>query len=84
MGRGSLPSKVWADNARNGIPWLNAIPVLGALAGQRNTSEARTELIVLLTPHVVRSAADADAVTDELRRKIQAIAPIRPVEAPRP
>ena len=55
---------------KGGIPILKDIPVLGVLFGTRNLSTSRTELLVLITPHVVRDRASADSVTDELRRKL--------------
>lgn len=73
-----------SNKGRSGLPFLSSIPVLGALAGKDANSEQRTELLILLTPRVVRSTADAEAVTDELRRKIEAIAPLKPVKSLRP
>lgn len=60
---------------RDGVPFLSAVPGLGALAGSRDNKRERTELLVMLTPRVVRSSADTQAVTDELREKIRSIAP---------
>uniref|UniRef100_B0T7N8 General secretion pathway protein D n=1 Tax=Caulobacter sp. (strain K31) TaxID=366602 RepID=B0T7N8_CAUSK len=60
---------------RNGVPFLSAVPVLGALAGSRDNSRERTELLVLLTPRVLRNSGDIQAVTDELREKIRSISP---------
>jgi general secretion pathway protein D len=60
---------------RSGVPLISAIPVLGALAGDKTVHEDRTEVLILLTPRVVHTQPDADAVTEELRRKIQAIEP---------
>lgn len=60
---------------RDGVPFLSAIPVLGALAGSRDNKRERTELLVMLTPRVVRNGADTQAVTNELREKIRSIAP---------
>jgi general secretion pathway protein D len=60
---------------RDGVPFLSAIPVLGALAGSRDNKRERTELLVMLTPRVVRNSADTQAVTEELREKIRSIAP---------
>lgn len=60
---------------RDGVPFLSAVPVLGALAGSRDNKRERTELLVMLTPRVVRNSADTQAVTDELREKIRSIAP---------
>jgi general secretion pathway protein D len=58
------------SKGKNGVPFLQDIPVLGWLFGTHNDSLTRTELIVLITPHVVRSSDDARAVTDELQRKV--------------
>ncbi len=41
-----------------------------------NSGVTRTELIVLITPHVVRGRDDAEAVTQELRRKLPLTVPI--------
>jgi general secretion pathway protein D len=55
------------SRGNQGIPWLKDIPILGILAGQQNNSRTRTELLVLLTPHVVHDARDARALTEDLR-----------------
>jgi len=50
-----------------GIPLLKDIPLLGSLvSGQQNDRE-RTELLVLITPHVVHDQRDALALTEDLR-----------------
>ena len=59
--------------SRSGIPVLKDIPVVGALFGQTDDQVDRTELLVLITPHVIRDAAGADAATDELRAKLPLI-----------
>jgi general secretion pathway protein D len=61
---------------KTGIPYLNDIPVLGFLFGATNIEDKRTELLVLLTPRVVRNAEDVKSITDELREKIHATVPI--------
>jgi general secretion pathway protein D len=60
---------------KGGLPVLSKIPVLGGLFGNQDTTHKRTELIVLLTPRVVRNPADAKAITDELMRKIRTLQP---------
>jgi len=40
---------------RAGIPFLSDIPWIGALFGGTTNSNLRTELIILITPHVIRS-----------------------------
>ena len=36
----------------------------------------RTELIMLVTPHVIRNQNEGDAVTQELRRKLRLTIPV--------
>lgn len=55
---------------RSGLPLLSDIPVMGALFGTRGSSFDRTELLVLITPRIVRSTRDARAATEELRRRL--------------
>ena len=56
--------------SNSGLPWLTDIPVLGALFGTRNNTVARTELLVLLTPHVIHDQRDVRALTDELKQRL--------------
>lgn len=51
----------------DGIPLLKDIPLLGALAGRQSNTRVRTELIVLITPHVMHDQRDARALTQDLR-----------------
>ena len=63
---------------RTGLPYLSRLPVVGGLLfGRTENTEDRTELLVLLKPHVIRSADDASAVTDELRAKIRTVPPFQ-------
>jgi type II secretory pathway component GspD/PulD (secretin) len=48
---------------RNGIPFFNRIPVLGYLFGNTTKVNNRTELIILLTPRVIRNQTEAQNVT---------------------
>lgn len=62
----------------SGIPLLKDIPFLGALFGSTSNSATRTELLVLMTPHVVDNLERARAVTDELKTKVPAaLVPLR-------
>jgi general secretion pathway protein D len=63
-------------NTSSGLPWLKDIPVLGFIFGQKSDQVSRSELIVLVTPHVVRDRADVDAVTSEVRNKLRMTIPI--------
>jgi type II secretory pathway component GspD/PulD (secretin) len=52
------------------VPILGSIPFIGALFGATNNSRQRTELVVILTPHIVRDPAAAQAAGEELRDQL--------------
>jgi len=56
-----------------GIPFLQDVPVLGNLFRTTTNNHDRTELIVLITPHVVDNVEKARAITNELRRKLPSV-----------
>ncbi len=58
------------SRARSGIPFLYKIPLLGYLFGNTENDDARTELVILLTPHVVKNQQDAKLITDKFTDKI--------------
>jgi general secretion pathway protein D len=60
----------------NGIPFLDRIPLVGNLFSSTDNEHDRTELMVLITPHVVDNPEKARAVTDELRRKLPEVLPL--------
>ncbi|MBV9735688.1 MAG: type II secretion system protein GspD, partial [Acidisphaera sp.] len=53
-----------------GIPFLKDIPLLSLLAGQQGNTRSRTELLVLITPHVIHDQRDARALTEDLREQL--------------
>jgi general secretion pathway protein D len=46
------------------------IPVLGQLFRNRSDESDRTELIILITPYVVRDRSEARSVTDEFKSRV--------------
>jgi len=58
------------SNGNSGIPILKDIPILSLLASTQNNSRMRTELLVLITPHVVHDQRDARALTEDLRSQL--------------
>ena len=44
-------------NTEQGIPGLNRVPVVGALAGSRSEVRAKTELVVFMRPIVIKDAS---------------------------
>ncbi|WP_298718579.1 type II secretion system secretin GspD [uncultured Oceanisphaera sp.] len=57
-----------------GVPGIRHVPILGWLFGSSGTNVRRTELVVLITPTAVANPADARAVTQEYRSKLQQVA----------
>ena len=53
--------------SRSGVPFLSQIPLLGGLFGQTTKTAHRNELIILITPHVVRTPEHMQQMTQELR-----------------
>ena len=64
------------QRANSGIPYLKDIPILGALASNIANSDTRTELLVMLTPRVVRDAQTLRGITSEMRDHIAATRPL--------
>jgi general secretion pathway protein D len=64
-------------NTDTGIPILNRVPILGRLFGDTRRSRNRTELIVLITPRVIRGSVDARNITDDYQSKFESLAPLR-------
>ena len=58
---------------RSGVPALQNIPFLGHLFSETGETSRRTELIIFLTPHVIRSAEDAALATRALRDQLQTL-----------
>ena len=63
---------------RDGIPVLSSLPGVGALFGEKRTSSVRTELVVFITPRVIRDEREAEAVTAEMVSRLRSIQPPRP------
>jgi general secretion pathway protein D len=61
----------------NGIPYLSRIPVIGALFGTQNQTNNRQEVVVLITPTVIRDPGDARRLTDEYGARFRGLDPLR-------
>jgi general secretion pathway protein D len=59
------------DHTRSGIPFLMDIPVIGRAFRTERDRVRRTELIVLLTPHVVRDRQESRLATEAFRRRLR-------------
>lgn len=48
------------EQSLNGVPLFSSIPALGLLSSQRSKQEEKDELLILITPHVIRNAEHSD------------------------
>jgi general secretion pathway protein D len=53
------------NKSRTGVPWLSKIPLFGYLFGNTTDDESRQEIIILLTPRVVKTPSEAKEVTSD-------------------
>jgi len=63
------------DNTYNksGIPFFHELPWVGPLFGSTENNKDKTELVVLITPRVVKSKQDSRLISTEFRRKLTGI-----------
>jgi general secretion pathway protein D len=55
---------------RGQVPILGDIPFIGTAFRSKDNEAAKTELIVIITPHVIRNFDEAAAITGEYRREM--------------
>jgi general secretion pathway protein D len=58
---------------RSGIPYLMDIPVFGRFFGSTDEKVRRTELIMLITPNVIRNRKESQVVTEEFKAKLSTV-----------
>lgn len=68
-----------------GIPGLRKMPVFGPLFGSEGVSKQKTELLVLITPHIITNLEEGAKVTHDMKEKVglEEPPPLRR-EAPKP
>ena len=68
-----------------GIPGLRKMPVLGPLFGSETFGKQKTELIVLITPHIITNLEEGARITHEMKEKVglEETLPKRQVPGPR-
>lgn len=69
-------------SGKSGLPGLQDIPLFGSLFGTNTTNSNRTELLVIITPRVVRTEQDVRQLGQELRDRMKTLYP--PVAPPQP
>jgi len=61
------------NESKSGLPLLSNIPILGYLFSTTSDSYSKTELLVMVTPHVINNQEEADALTKEFQNKVKTI-----------
>lgn len=69
---GGLIRETQSDGV-SGTPWFTNIPILSFLFGQTSDSVSKTELVILISPYVIATPDDVDAVTREFKNKISSL-----------
>ena len=50
------------QNSIDQLPWLGSVPVLGALFSSKSYQKNETDLVIVVTPHLVRPARPGDVI----------------------
>ena len=69
---GGLISDTVTDN-KNGVPFFYQLPIIGSLFGATSKNDTKTELVILITPRVVKSKQDSRVISNEFKRKLTTI-----------
>jgi general secretion pathway protein D len=70
-----------SDKSKARVPVIDRIPLLGDVIGDTSRNKQRKELIVFLQPKIIKDGADASQLAEELRGRMQFLAP--PAQASR-
>jgi len=57
----------------SGVPFISRVPVLGNLFKTEADDDDRTELLIIITPRVIRNMDEARKVTDEYRQRLNSL-----------
>jgi general secretion pathway protein D len=61
------------SRSNDGLPFLSRIPLIGGLFGSDDRQTTRSELVVLLTPHVIRTEEDSAAAIADFEQEFRAL-----------
>ncbi len=59
------------------VPFLGDIPFLGNAFKSHQNTKSKTELMVLITPHITSTASEADTMTREFEEKLKQVTKMR-------
>jgi general secretion pathway protein D len=55
---------------RSGLPWLYKIPLIGWIFGSRTDSDSRNELLIFITPRVIRSVEEGIQLSRDFEERV--------------
>ncbi|MBT9536825.1 MAG: hypothetical protein IVZ94_01685 [Nitrospirae bacterium] len=61
------------NKSKEGLPFLSRLPLIGFLFGVTTDEVKKTELVIMVTPHVISSPEEADSITKEFQNKVKTI-----------
>ena len=64
-------------DSSSGVPGLARLPVVGGLFGTQGRSQSRSEVVLLITPRVVRTPQQTRTLTDDYIQRFQGMAPLQ-------
>ncbi len=64
------------NNSQSRVPLLGDIPILGALFGKTEKSKRRFEMIIFITPHVVKTLPSVAELSLEFKRALKLAYPV--------
>jgi len=59
-----------------GVPILSDIPFIGQLFRVNKKTADRTELIIMITPYVIDNDAEAKAISETIRQRLELLPPM--------
>ena len=69
---------------KKSVPVLGSIPLLGKLFSYEKQASTKTELIVMITPYVLKDIEDADLITRAFQEKLQNLKKKMGINSPSP
>ena len=69
---GGLISDDITDN-KKGVPFFYQLPIIGSLFGATTKNDIKSELVILITPRVVKGKQDSRVISNEFKRKLTSI-----------
>ncbi len=58
-------------SSESGVPFIKDLPVLGQFFSSHSKDVKRTELVILITPYVVRDREEARAVSEDYKERVE-------------